>query len=558
MKLYVYATYTELFGRNSDETLTDILSRVHVNAASKILSILGYYIRESDEENVRKIFFMSFPRQNISKYRQYLKNHTLITKHGVLLAWKTILENKNVEQETDEKQLIKDIFMLILILQEKFMREKENCDINNFVMVNAAYNYYDCQANLCARAYYIFVKNKKNVEEIHTLFINKYGISIEDYIYLTTIVTSYINNAYKFIESSQKYFCNNWHFEINSFIGFIEEKKKELSKYLKMISFSSQDIDKESDKMLYFSKYPLLEIKPDYYFPLDRKLCHDLLFKSLLYKINDCYEKNDPSFWIKFGYLFQNYVDYICQEFCTRSNKKYLYIPEFSFGKSQKLSPDMMIVETIDERSYVLVIEVKASKLPFSFNDYINVSDEEIDKYVERLVINPLKQSMEAIHSVIKQNVKHELSKDAEYIFLAVTAENFPEKERGLRVISEEIQKYNNDYYIKDFNVMCIEEFELLLKILSFDQKKSFVNIFENYQLNKTDTLKNMLRSYPTQSQNRNPNLTCDEYFCNAFGNIYIDPVTNLNDECNKKAMDKYIYPNIRIPSDEFLFREIM
>lgn len=44
---------------------------------------------------------------------------------------------------------------------------------------NAAYNYYDNQANQCARAYYIFIKNKIDSIRIDTLFDEKYGISLE-------------------------------------------------------------------------------------------------------------------------------------------------------------------------------------------------------------------------------------------------------------------------------------------------------------------------------------------------------------------------------------------
>ena len=129
----------------------------------------------------------SFPKKNISKVRQYVREHSLITRHGVLLAWEKILENQNSEHDIllNEKQQLQDIFKLILILQEKYMQEREYIDINNFVMVNSAYNYYDCQAKECARYYYIFIKNKENVHEMNNKFFDMYGMSIGDYIWMS-------------------------------------------------------------------------------------------------------------------------------------------------------------------------------------------------------------------------------------------------------------------------------------------------------------------------------------------------------------------------------------
>ena len=94
MNFYTYATYTELFDKKIDKCLGEMDEKIDVRYACKVLSIMGYCVREMDETNMYKIFFKLFPTKNISKYRRYLKENVLITKHGVLLAWKKILQLK--------------------------------------------------------------------------------------------------------------------------------------------------------------------------------------------------------------------------------------------------------------------------------------------------------------------------------------------------------------------------------------------------------------------------------------------------------------------------------
>ena len=560
VKGYIYATYTEIFGKNREEILNQILGRVNIEYTCKILSILGFYNREKDEEKIRRIFLKIFPKENISKVRRYVRAHSLITRHGVLLAWEKVLKTQNSENNIllNESEQLQDVFKLILILQEKYMHEREDVDINNFVMVNSAYNYYDCQAKECARSYYIFIKNKEMVYEMNSKFIDMYGVSIEDYIYMTTIVTSYILNSYEYIAKNGRYFSNNWHITEDIFIGLKEEKKPEILKYLKMMSFSVEELKLECEMSLTFCRYPLVETRTNCFFPLERNLLQNFLFKSLIYKIKDCYKDDGITFLNEFGILFQKYVEYICEDFCIKSKGKYSYIGEFKYGKPQKNSPDIIIVQTINKKKYVFVIEVKSSRLSYLFNDYINVQDEDINEFANRLIVKPLSQAFAAMDDVINSNVSSELTQEAEYIFLAVTGENFPYKENGLCEVEKEKERYSEKFLIRHYNAICIEELELLLQVISSNSKLSLVDIFTEYELNKSDSLKNMLRFYTTQQQRRNVSLLYIDYIYNQFKECAcFDAITTLNDECCKRATSKYILPNI-IMQENDMYRNII
>ena len=182
---------------------------------------------------------------------------------------------------------------------------------------------------------------------------------------------------------------------------------------------------------------------------------------------------------------------------------------------------------------------MKAARLSYLLNDYINVSDENVDNYVSRVVIKPLVQAFDAIRNIIKKNASNELTGEAEYIFLVVAGDNFPYKGKVLLELSERAEEYKDEFVIKDFNAICIEELELLLQVLGVYPEMSFVDIFEIYAgTNKRDSLKNMLRLYERQRKQKDDDG---------------DAISNLNKECRKKAMDKYIIVSgLNILPEEF------
>ena len=144
----------------------------------------------------------------------YLKDKDLVSRHGVLLAWKYLLANNSNCHCSYSDKNIGEIFRLILKIHEDYMKEEIN-DYASFITSNSYFNYYDSYVNELARAYYIFVKNeynKSNIDfvSIKSEFYKKYNVSIEEYIYMVFMIVSYLSNHSKYIKKQGYYFTDGW------------------------------------------------------------------------------------------------------------------------------------------------------------------------------------------------------------------------------------------------------------------------------------------------------------------------------------------------------------
>lgn len=435
------------------------------------------------------------------------------------------------------------------------MKENDSVNIIHSAAANAAYNYYDGMSNQCARAYYIFVKNKVNVVKIASKFEKKYGISLESYIYLSTLTASYLENYIRNIGKRERYFYNDWNIGKN-LLGFKEEKKKDVLAFLDNISFTMEDESlthiETSKYELFLAKRPLLKIGNNHYLPIESSLYNNLIFNSLFHKINTCYE-GKSTFINQFGLMFQDYVEYISNKFCERSNGRYEFIKEFSYGKPEKNSPDIMILHKTNNKTYVLVIEVKSARLLYDMIEYKDISKETNEKSVNKVISKPILQSIHAMNDVVLKGVRENLNSSVDYIFATVTMNNFPYKFQYLEALHNRVKPYKESLSILTYNAICIEEFELLLQVLEYNTHISFVDFFNDDNIKNGDSIKNLLRKFPTQKDKRSYEIFLEsQNRCKFHG--YFDPISELKDECTNNAFERYLYSDKMVSSIDDLF----
>jgi hypothetical protein len=543
MRQFIFAEYSEIFTSSYKEDILEKIKEIDFEFACKILSVLGHYQRKDDRTLLNSIFISLMPEINRCSMVKYLQNKDLISRHGVLIAWKYVLANNiNCSYPCSDTN-IGDICKLILKMHEDHMKGEINDD-NSFIVSNAFFNYYDSPSNQLARAYYIFVKNKYNksnidIASIKLKFHNKYNISIEEYIYLISMVIAYLGSHYEYKREIGNYFTDEWRINPYTLPGVSEGIIPQLIKLLDQLSFDYKEGNSWSKEHLLepcefslFVNKPLIKLNNSCYIPIERKIFEDLLFNSLFHKINDCYENGDCEFISDFGLMFQEYVEEITSKVCDLSQEFYKMIWEFPYGKEDRRSPDVMILhEDENVRDTVLVVEVKSARTLYDVNNYLNIDSSTINSSINKLVFRPLLQSIKAISDIVSRKCNSKITEDKVYYFLSVTMNNLPYSIFDANKITKEIKEHYTNLKIRGYNSISIEEFELFLQVLIFPKAKPFGWYLEKFC---TDELlkfsfKNFIKDFPKAKDIEDIN------------EIYYDPVTILVKEAEKKARNYFL-----------------
>lgn len=546
MRMNTFLIFSDLYDEKDQERILKDICKIDIDFACETLSRFGFYMKQ-----IHRVHFNSWFVHNFyKKQNEKLLNNDLISRHGLFLAWKYILKHNKKGKVYNEKKDTENLLKLVLIIQEKYLDELNSEDIGTLAIANAFFNYYDCTNNLIARIYYIFIKNiklnndKYNMDEIKKTFYEKYKYTIEEFIYTVSLINGYIIK----IVDSDKILLHNLTINPRKMPGFIDSEKiikvrailNDLSFDLKQGSKFSKEHSGKYD-LLFFFNNPFYKINKNNFVPVERKCLESLLFESLFYKINECYNKDDSKFISAFGYMFEEYVAYITENTCKKINDKYHYIPEFEYHKNRikGKSPDSMILyKNENDMDIILVIEVKSTRVKFEINKYEDIFNDDIEKMMDRIVKRPIKQAIRSINEIIS-NVKNEspITKDKKYYFIGVSMSNLPLKEEH-KIIDKEFWEEYKNIMIQGCYSFNIEEFELFLQVIQCNYEMPFYWYLDEYDRIRNDgeSFKNFIKEFPKNKDYFNfddPNQ--DKV---VIGTRNCDVISELQFECFENAVE--------------------
>lgn len=507
--MYKYTTFVEYSSvfetPQNNNNIIEIIKGVNFEFACKVLSIFGYY-----DKNYDKNMISEFLIRKGAKEKALLGEGThIITRHAVLVAWKYFLAHYDICMQThgDEEVQIEKILRLILIINESDIKEDLSVspeEINLFFSANAYFNYRDSTWNMSVRSYFLFLKNKINKSNINIdpwnreFELQHEGISIEKYVYLTYLISTYMEDRNTNRTQDEKALTlSDWYINPKTIPGVSLLTKRELRVLLNILSFSrvegqkwGEDNISKPERMDLFIKKPFIKINEDCYIPIEQKIVGELLFYSLIQRICNCNDDREK-YMTAIGNIFEEYIDYICNETCLFSRGYYVPIREFKYN-SGKRSPDFMLLNR-NTTDTVMVIEAKSTKIFNSVNNYLDLDENCFERTREKTYYRPLNQAMKAITDIVENNYSTDITGEKVYYFVTVTMTNLPFKLTGENI---PIGKYMN-LKIGGYISINIEELELFLRVLICPKANPFGWYIEKYMGNHShDSFKNFINKF--------------------------------------------------------------
>ena len=513
MNFHIKAEYSKLFGKTAP-ILQETMSGNLDPSLLVVLSMISYTDRSQQiNKHLKNIL-------NLSEEGKRIISTVKINKRpSNLILWTELLKNSfdvfNL-LDFDFDNSLKKITEHLTIINEN---EKDDGDINQYLLKNTLYFYQDNYAFQFYRSFNIFIKNnimKKYADEFEN--INK--ISLKDFI----LISNLINLTYE--QTKEWHKANSWILHIESFSKYSNISLDNIKKFMNIVSFNKEDINKFSESEDYknhnfnfFNNKPFYKISEGLFIPVDGKLSQNLIFNNIYYRLLKS-SNNSKVFMSDFGKAFEQYVSHLVS-FVEKKSKNYKYemLEEFEFGNPKKKSSDAYIVfkdKTINKK-IVLVVEVKSARILDNFKR-LGDDNASLDKTIQKLIINPLKQQIKVTREIIKSSEHLEITKDKFYYFMSVSMENFPQQFENVNLdINDEDL---TDIKCAGLNALNIETFELFCKAISSNSPRSLSYIIENHR-NQYSSLS--FKTYLLRFIDRNgyKNTAMDNMINDAYKSLY-------------------------------------
>ncbi|WP_044640696.1 hypothetical protein [Risungbinella massiliensis] len=311
-------------------------------------------------------------------------------------------------------------------------------------------------------------KFNKEFVDIEKHFIKKYKCSIEDYIF--SLFAIYGLFFYKMPKPFK--ITEDW-FQRSAFdLTILDDSAKEI---LQPLIFTFEEAKRElSDSYQdpwdyrFFSRKPIFKLNDDIIFPVSLTLLENAFNEGLYWKIRDCFPQEDNSFQSFFGRPFELYVQRLVKESCEKSSVPYEVIDEFSYAKSSKRSPDVMI--KLGKK--LIAIESKAQRVNYK-KSIVGGNLESIEKDRIKMTVAPMKQLYKRVKELISGATgKIDLSNVEEVYLIVVNQGEFPVLRPLEQKTMDDWKKLDgidakvNNYY------MSIDEFEMFTSAL--ERKKLY------------------------------------------------------------------------------------
>ncbi|WIT27484.1 hypothetical protein [Bacillus phage SPbetaL6] len=489
----ILATYSDCFRvkQKTEEEIQKLFKRVPFRTTCLFLSKMS---TEKINEKQIKLSFLNHIKQNpnqkaaLKSFEKTLMEYTVFSPQTILQFWKYLISYGDPEYNEEIPNITFSSMMVFLsmIINDTFGSTSKS-ELTSEVFSNGIFSYNHHFGVALARTNYIYTtlaSNKENFNEKDYLDINKdfyekYGYTINEYI---SVWFGFIT---AFLDPFQK---DNWpqklmYFNKTKLYPIAQEILGEEGQTINEAKvFSTDTLNKPWDFSSFISK-PLLLLNNQEFLPLSLYLIKKEFFYRLFYKVREIYPRDDERFLSFFGKPFEIYAQNLLEEsLCPNLN--YKFVKSFKYGvNGNKDSPDIML--RLGNR--LIVIEVKSLRL--SFRTVFESTNKFVEKDINRLIINPLKQASSRVKEMFDFGLEYVDGVD-ELDFIILGNGNIPKIKGHKDSIKREIEPHLSKLpvTVKSYNYLSIEEFEYFCSLT--EKKKPVFKVLERY-FNETELLEN-------------------------------------------------------------------
>lgn len=455
----------------TQESIEEILNNKADENSLTLLSSLSF---KHHQAKVFKEWSISRLANNKSQ-QQLLEQHTPYGRLQIWTCWKHYLSHLN--QKPSQQSLQDSLATLHRTFCKLNDSDGEQQHPQQYFLTTTTAFSRDSWEFQFIRAKKIFLENKTLAPYISD-FESHYNIKLVDYLNIIYLMVNiyHLKDDIDYLNPTQ---LERWVLDIDHICASVPINRKTLTDVLGLISstleesqsFAKSTID-EPNNFTLFRNRPFIKLSETRYLPIEGKLVEDLLFNNLYYKIKDLYVGKSP-FMDDFGGAFEAYAVNLSNTAFSEKKEQYKIIPEFPFGKPQRMSPDLMI--SCPENNSVTVIEIKSARVldrVFSTER----DDEAVDNSFEKTKARPLIQARTRIGEIVQRKVHPDLTDSKYYQFLAVTMNDFPLILENIVFTGPAGEDISSSFFS-----MNIEAYEVLLKIISCDYEITLDNILNGY-----------------------------------------------------------------------------
>lgn len=259
------------------------------------------------------------------------------------------------------------------------------------------------------------------------------------------------------------------------------------------VAFAVNTINETANFEL-FRNRPFLKLSETCFLPIEGKLVEELLFDNLLHRLHLASGRN-IQFFAEFGHDFEQYTQNLIRDFCTfNSPIAYECIPEFTYGKDNKKSPDVMV--RCEQDQTLLAFEVKSARYLDSVLTSDNAPDVVADSF-DKLRYKPWKQVHDAIERIVGEHRHPRLIEGLRYLFVVVSMNEIP---HSLEDYEIRIHGRDVSYCFHSFGIHTLE---LLLIAASVSSEYTLYDILLNAfaARRRISTRTTVLRIYRAQNR---------------------------------------------------------
>lgn len=362
-----------------------------------------------------------------------------------------------------------NVFLTVLKITDYMVEKIDSKDeVENMVMQSWLFNRPGEIDRSLIRQYEMFQNialnkdlfQEKDYIDIHTIFSNEYGYSIEYYV---SILLSLHQQIVKSLNINEVLSTSPWGINLNTFFDKINDKSiaKEITNGLileidTVKSWAKETIDNPFDYEVLLSK-PLFKSN-DMVIPFSPGFLNSTIFDGLCFKLNSCCSKVKKDFFPFFGLLFEQYVANTLKASAKSARKvPYKYIDEFPFGKKNDKSSDAYLLLG---RS-LLIFECKGGRLRKETKILADptISQKDYEKYA----LDPIKQANKAYKNIISTDPL-KFNKVNKVYILSVSLQAFPKIPKYNKTL-DEIEDLHPDVKVIDY--ISLSELELLAYIIN-------------------------------------------------------------------------------------------
>ena len=402
-----------------------------------------------------------------SDYRLMKNRHIVALQPMLILAKYIILYADDNKWNTDEENITKDdyktvIKMSLVVAEKMSTKDAEGFDASNFLYGTYHINNDHNVANEFARSYFILEKIGKKPSDFEedvrgeykdywTAFDEKYGYSMTDYLFALfwELRKYYVRNYYLTYSSSWE--DTNITYKDSKMCQIaplvVKGQAGELAEYREWCESS---INEMWDFRGFLEK-PFIKTPAGKTLSISDFTLKNSFFENLFWNIRNSFPETESRIMSFYGRLFETYIQRQI-EAVTKLQNKYVYIPEFKYGKGggSKSSDAYLRIG-----NKLLAIEAKGFSVLFDC-----IVNKSVKSNLDKLLIKPVLQADRAF-----DDNKHisEFEDVTDLYIFSVTMDSINAVPEYYEQCISEIEQKKKTSCLRRFYNINIEELEMLL-----------------------------------------------------------------------------------------------